>query len=99
MMAQVPMRVLVVVCMCISIMTALPVSVGAVEEAQGKDLCLLYRENCPDRKESITEIIEHLKREIERGEAIYTKEELARLQRKLDEYEWLLYSILNSPSR
>lgn len=99
MLAQIRIIGIVVAGMCLGLSMKAPVCAGTDGEAQGKDFCLLYGENCPDRKESITEIIEHLQREIARGEVVYTKEELKRLQRKLDEYEWLLYTILYSPSR
>jgi hypothetical protein len=60
-----------------------------------KNLCLLNSEQCPDRKPSIQELIAQLKTEIAKGEEVYTKEELQRLQGKLQEAEkelwWLLY--------
>lgn len=85
------------IAVCLALMAA--VSAFAAEEApKGKDLCLLYGENCPDRKDTINEIIERLKVEIDRGEKVYTKEELERLKRKLYEYQWFLFQLLYSPS-
>lgn len=88
-----------VVNVCFALAAALPAYGGMGALADDKDLCLLYGENCPDRKETIIEIISRLKYEIARGEAVYTRKELERLQRKLDDYEWLLFVILYSPSR
>ena len=89
-----------VVAVCIVLTMAVPPFAAAVDHQGGaKDLCLLNGENCPDRKETITELIERLKREIARGEAVYTRDELRRLEQKLEDYEYLLYLILYSPSR
>ena len=87
-----------VIGVCFALAVALP-AYGGMGASEGKDLCLIYGENCPDRKETIIEIIARLKYEIARGEAVYTRKELDLLQRKLDEYEWLLFVILYSPSR
>ncbi|ABQ26173.1 hypothetical protein [Geotalea uraniireducens] len=83
---------------CFVLSAALP-AYGGMGASEGKDLCLLYGENCPDRKETIIEIIARLKYEIARGEAVYTRKELERLQRKLDDYEWLLFVILYGSPR
>jgi len=83
---------------CFVLAAALP-AYGGMGASEGKDLCLLYGENCPDRKETIIEIIARLKYEIARGEAVYTRKELERLQRKLDDYEWLLFVILYGSPR
>lgn len=88
-----------VVNVCFALTAAFPAYGGVRDGAEGKNLCLLYGENCPDRKDTIIEIIARLKYEIARGEAVYTRKELERLQQKLDDYEWLLYVILYSPSR
>ncbi|AJY69350.1 hypothetical protein RW64_06870 [Geobacter sulfurreducens] len=62
--------------------------------AQGKDTCLLYHDNCPDRKDDIYQRIARLRREIAKGPAVYTPEELRTLQQMLDEYEQLLDRLL-----
>jgi hypothetical protein len=69
-----------------------------IHAGPGKNLCLLAGENCPDRKDSINEIIAKLKAEISKGTAIYTPAELRILQLKLDDYELMLYNLLYSPS-
>lgn len=56
---------------------------------------LLGREESPNRQPSIQEIIGDLQEEIARGEAVYTVDELRILERKLDEYESLLRTLLN----
>ena len=51
-----------VVAVCIVLTMAVPPFAAAVDHQGGaKDLCLLNGENCPDRKETITELIERLK--------------------------------------
>lgn len=54
-----------------------------------KNRCLLDSEDCPDRKMTIIELIEGLRQEIAKGEAVYTPGELRRLETKLQEYEFL----------
>ena len=51
-----------------------------------KDRALLDDSVSPTRTDSITERIARLKREIARGEAVYSPEELKRLERMLEEY-------------
>ncbi len=69
-----------------------------VSGGAGKNLCLLAGKNCPDRKDTINEIIAKLKTEISKGTAVYTPAELRILQQKLDDYELMLYNLLYSPS-
>ena len=54
-----------------------------------KNRCLLESEDCPPRKMTIVELIEGLKHEIARGEAVYTPAELQKLETKLRDYEFL----------
>ena len=86
------------VCLALAVAAFASAETGQGGEGNGKNLCLLYGENCPDRRDSITDTIARLKQEIARGEAVYTRKELERLQQKLDYYEWLLYMLLYSPS-
>lgn len=50
----------------------------------GKDQCLLVAMNCGDRAESIQNRIDMIQREINKGTAVYTEDELKALQRKLE---------------
>jgi hypothetical protein len=90
---------LTVSAVCLVLATAVPSFAGAAGQGEGKDLCLLNGERCPDKKETITELIERLKREIARGRGVYTQDELRRLEWKLEDYEYLLNLILYGPSR
>jgi hypothetical protein len=63
---------------------------------RGKDRWLLGEEESPARQPTIQELIGRLEREIARGEAVYTREELARLQAKLEGYRFNLM-IMNNP--
>lgn len=67
---------------------------GGPAPVQEKDTCLLYQDNCPDRKDDIYQRIGRLKREIAKGSAVYTPEELRTLQQMLDDYEQLLDRLL-----
>ena len=58
-----------------------------------KDHALLNPDRSPTRTDSITERIGRLKREIARGEAVYTPAELAKLQKMLEEYERLMENL------
>ncbi|GEM_PF-1200173 len=55
----------------------------------GKNLCLLESEDCPQRKMAINELIEGLRHELAKGEAVYTPAELRKLENKLREYEFM----------
>lgn len=62
----------------------------------GKDRWLLGEEELPGRQPTIQEIIRRLEEEIARGESIYSRQELEKLQRKLEGYRFDLM-ILNNP--
>ncbi len=85
----------------LALLLASSVEAKVTEEGkQGeKNLCLLYMENCPDRKDTILETIAKLKKEIEKGTRVYTPTELNLLQRKLEEYESLYDIMMFSPTR
>ena len=61
----------------------------------GKNLRLLGREESPGRQPTIQETIADLRREIERGRAVYSEQELSILARKLAEYETLLERMMS----
>lgn len=63
---------------------------------KGKNLRLLGREESPNRQPTIQEIISDLQEEIARGEAVYTGDELRLLERKLAEYELLLWNLMKA---
>lgn len=58
--------------------------------SEGKNLCLLESEGCPSRKMSIIELINGLRAELAKGEAVYTPAELRKLETRLREYEFML---------
>jgi hypothetical protein len=62
----------------------------------GKDRWLLGEEESPARQPTIQELIGRLELEIAKGEAVYTKRELAKLQAKLEGYRFN-FMILNNP--
>jgi len=61
---------------------------GKVEA--GKNICLLYSENCPEQADTIMEKIDKLQHEIARGGNVYSPAEIARLKSKLEEYQGYL---------
>jgi len=61
--------------------------------AEGKDLCLLASIDCPTSTDSILERLDRLKAEIGKGTAVYTSDELVRLQWKLRDVELLIETI------
>jgi len=50
-----------------------------------KNECLLYARNCADQVDSIQQRIDRLRGEIARGSDVYTKDELRRLNKQLDD--------------
>ncbi|HZV82628.1 MAG TPA: hypothetical protein VFF53_10735, partial [Geobacteraceae bacterium] len=56
---------------------------GMVNE--GKDECLLVAANCADNVDSIQQRIERLNKEIAKGSAVYTQDELSKLNMKLED--------------
>lgn len=60
-----------------------------------KDECLLAARNCGNSVISIQDKIERLKEEIAKGRAVYTREELNKLQQKLDEVNKTLDFLLD----
>ena len=60
----------------------------------GKNLRLLGIERSAAWQPSIYETISELKAELEKGELVYTADELDRLTRKLAEYECMLKRLL-----
>ena len=56
----------------------------------GKNLRLLGLEESPGRQPTIQELIADLRRELDRGGAVYTAAELRTLEAKLRDYEQLL---------
>lgn len=59
----------------------------------GKNLRLLGQEESPARQPTIQEIIAELQQEVAKGEAVYTRDELRRLERKLADYEQMLHTL------
>ncbi|CAG0981370.1 hypothetical protein GEOBC_01838 [Geobacteraceae bacterium] len=61
----------------------------APHPSDGKNHCLLDSEDCPARKMTIIELIDGLRQELAKGEAVYTPAELRKLGNKLREYEFM----------
>lgn len=60
----------------------------------GKNLRLLGEERPPAWQPTLEETIAALRVELAKGEAVYTPAELARLARKLADYEYMLERLL-----
>ena len=58
-----------------------------------KNECLLVAMNCGNSVDSIQERIDRIKGEIDRGTDVYSKDELKRLDRQLDEYNKMLHDM------
>lgn len=50
-----------------------------------KNECLLLARNCGDQVDTITQRINRIKGEIDRGKSVYTNDELRSLNRQLDD--------------
>jgi uncharacterized protein YecE (DUF72 family) len=58
-----------------------------------KDECLLASKNCTDQVDDIYKRMHRLNKEIKKGNKVYTKEELQKLQQKLKETQDILYNL------
>jgi lipid II:glycine glycyltransferase (peptidoglycan interpeptide bridge formation enzyme) len=61
--------------------------------AMEKDECLLASMNCNNEVDSIQQKIQKLSREIQKGEKVYSAEELTKLMHKLKEVNALLENL------
>lgn len=77
----------------VAIVTAGAPTFAAAEGSEGKDLCLLASIDCPAAANSILERLERLRAEIGKGTAVYTRDELVRLQWKLRDVEQQIETI------
>lgn len=89
------MRSVMMVLSAACLLSATAAFASSAAAVKGKDVCLVYGENCPKAKLSLPELIDRARREIQRGKAVYSDKELEILNRKLEEYqrqeELLLY--------
>ena len=53
-------------------------------QQEGKDVCLLVASSCPVQEDAIQLRIDRIQREIDKGNAVYTNDELKTLQRDLN---------------
>lgn len=66
---------------------------GAQAAEADKNTCLVYGINCPSVADSLPDKITKLEKEIKKGPAVYTEEELAKLKRKLKDARGILRSL------
>jgi hypothetical protein len=87
----------------IAALLAAPATLSAGEHTPAgetkKDRCLVYGEECPAQNDDILQILAKLKGEIAKGEKVYTREEIQRLERKLKGYQFQLRTILYDRGR
>jgi hypothetical protein len=89
------MKNVVMILTALALATPLAATAAGGREAAGKDLCLLHAENCPEQTDTIHEKLAKLQHEIDKGVIVYTPVEIARLERKLEEYQGLVGSLLS----
>lgn len=73
---------------------SVPVYADEMTSAQ-KDECLLATKECKDIVDSVQKKAEKLKSEIEKGNKVYTPDEILTLKTKLKEVETILDNYLN----
>ena len=75
----------------------LPAFAGDEDSAKQKDECVLIARECGSSVQSIQDKIERLQREIARGTAVYTPDDLNLLKQRLDEVNKVLDMLGNKP--
>jgi hypothetical protein len=81
------------------ILSAMPgLSAVTVEQGASRDECLLVAMNCRDSVDSIQQRIDRLSKEIAKGTAVYSADELNRLNSKLNDAKRLFLMILDEPT-
>jgi len=71
--------------------TTLPVMAEMTKEE--KDQCLLVSKNCANQVDSLQQRIRKLNNEINKGERVYSAEELKQLEQKLKEADEILKNL------
>jgi len=89
------MKIVAMICTALALATPLAATAAGEKTAAGKDICLVYGENCPEQAETIFEKIAKLQHEIAQGKGIYTPVEIARLENKLEEYRGYLDTLVS----
>jgi hypothetical protein len=89
------MKIRAMILAVVAVTVPLVANAAGEKGVSGKNVCLLYSENCPEQADTILEKIAKLEHEISRGESVYFQAEIARLERKLEEYQGLLNSLLS----
>ena len=79
-------------------MMQVPVLAADAVKESGKDLCLLYSQNCAGQSLSYQEQIARLREEINKGTQVYSPAELQRLEDKRKDAEAQIDILLYSPS-
>ena len=71
-------------------------TMGGQEATGAKEDCLLVASNCRDSVDTIQQRIDKLQKEINKGTAVYTNDELRVLNRKLNDNNNLLKEMIDS---
>lgn len=87
-------RIALIIISALVMFAGVPVYADTMTSAQ-KDECLLATKECKDIVDSIQKKAEKLKAEIEKGNKVYTNEEILTLKTKLQEVETTLDNYLN----
>ena len=89
------MKIVAMICTALALATPVTATAAVKKAAAGKDICLVYSENCPEQAETILEKISKLQNEIARGGNVYSPIEIARLENKLEEYQGYLDTLIS----
>jgi hypothetical protein len=89
------MKIRAMILAVLTVTAPLAATAAGENGAAGKNVCLLYSQNCPEQADTILEKIDKLQYEISRGGSVYSPAEISRLERKLEEYQGLLNSLLS----
>jgi hypothetical protein len=73
------------------------ISAAEKKDTSGRELCILYTEQCSERMHRLQEKIHKIQSEIARGATVYNPAEIDKLEMKLKDAEDQMDEILSTP--
>lgn len=87
-------KLAIFICTAVMMSATVPAFANQTMTKAQKDECLLASKECANQVDSIQQKMKRLQNEIQKGEKVYTPEELKKLNEKLDETDKMLDHML-----